>query len=135
VSNVVTINGTLIVGPPSASDSAFPSGVTNILFGTNPPQKPAPVQTSNVRQVNSPAAFVPLDGVGVGETLTQGNTFYARMQSPMQLRFTFQVTPVDVVSVVYPKGLLIMEIDEQHPIKLVEVMGVGTIEYFVSGNQ
>ena len=132
--NVVTISGTLIAGPPAASDSAFPSGVPNILFGTQPPQKQAPGQTQNVRQVNSPLAFVPLDGVGAGETLTEGNTFYARVQSPMKLRFTFKETPVDVVSVVYVKGVCLMEIDEQHPIKLVEVMGIGTIEYFVSGN-
>lgn len=134
--NVVTISGTLISGPPSASDSAFPAGVTNIVFGTNPPQKPAPVQTgAQVRQVNSPLAYVALDGVGVGETLTEGNTFHFRSQSPMKLRFTFKETPSDVVSVVYPKGLCIMEIDEQHPLLLVEVMGVGTIEYFISGNQ
>lgn len=131
--NVVTISGTLIAGPPSASDSAFPSGVTNILFGT--PQKPAPVQTgAQVRQLNSPVAFVPLDGVGVGETLIEGNTFYARTQSPMKLRITYKETPVDVVSVIYPKGTFVHEVDEQHPILLIEAMGVGTIEYYVSGN-
>jgi len=134
--NVVAINGTLIAGPPTASDSSFPAGVTNIVFGTNPGQKPAPVQTgAQVRQLNSPSTFVALDGVGVGETLIEGNTFYARTQSPMKYRITFKETPVDVVSVIYPKGLLIVEIDEQHPILLIEAMGVGTIEYYVSGNQ
>jgi hypothetical protein len=135
VSNVVNINGTLISGPPVASDSSFPSGVTNIVFGTQPPQKSANVQTQNVRQVNSPTAFVSLDGVGVGETLTQGNTFYARVQSPMQLRFTFDSTPTPIVSVIPVQGLYIFEADPSHPIILVEVMGSGTIEYFVSGNQ
>lgn len=134
--NVVAINGTLISGPPTASDSSFPAGITNIVFGTNPAQKPAPVQTgAQVRQLNSPTAFVPLDGVGVGETLIEGNTFYMRMQSPIKLRITFKETPLDIVSVIYPKGLLIIEVDEQHPILLIEAMGVGTIEYFVSGNQ
>ena len=133
--NVVTINGTLIAGPPQSSDSAFPAGVTNIVFGTTPTQKQAPVQTgAQVRQVNSPLAYVALDGVGVGETLTEGNTFYMRIQSPMKLRLTFKETPTDVVSVLYPQGLAVVEIDPQHPLILAEVMGIGTIEYFISGN-
>ncbi len=135
MSNVVTITGSLVAGPPQASDTAFPSGVTQIAFATQPTQKPAQVQTgAQVRQVQSPTVFVPLDGVGTGETLTQGTTLYVRVIGPMRLRATFADTPLDVVSELPAKGLLVFEVDEAHPLKLLEAKGSGTVEYFISGN-
>jgi hypothetical protein len=91
---------------------------------------------SNV-DVNSPApAFQALDGVGAGQSVTQGNTLYLRTTAPMTMRFTF-ADPMggpDIVSLVPVQGLLIWEGSALGYLKLIEAQGVGGIEYFVSGN-
>lgn len=111
--------------------------MTQVPFTTTPLQKQALVQTgAQVRLVTSPAAYVPLDGVGTGETVTQGTLLYLRTQlgNPMMLRLTFADAP-DLVSEVPVKGLLVVEMDEVHYLKLLEAKGSGTVEYYVSGVQ
>lgn len=134
--NVVNVSGTLTAGPAQTSDTSFPTGVTSVPFAVV--QRAAPVQTgAQVRLVNSAGAYVPLDGVGTGETVTKANLLYLNTKdSAMWVRLTFANSPgSDVVSELPVKGPAAITVDETHYLKLVEAKGTGTIEYYASGNE
>lgn len=134
-SNIVKLTGSLLAGPAKASCSTFPSGIVNATIELRPPNKIATVFVSHVRNVASPSAFVILDGVGSGETVSQGTLFYFRTQNEIRLRLTFDDgSGGDVVSEVPVDGLYIGEIPASKYLKLVEAQGSGVVEYFVSGN-
>jgi hypothetical protein len=136
MSDAVVLSGSIIAGPTGAGDCGFPSGITNIVFSSYPPQKSSGAKTSNSKTVNSASVYVALDGVGTGETVTQGNFLYLRSTSPLLVRLTTQPTSGgDVVAVVPIHGVMILEFPAANYLKLLEVQGVGTVEYLVSGNQ
>lgn len=135
MSDSVTLSGSIIAGPQGAGDCGFPSGILNIVFSSFPPQKSAAAKTSSSKQLNSPSAFTALDGVGTGETVTQGNFLYLRSNSPTQIRLTTKASSgPDVVAVVPLQGVMIIEFPTTNYLLLLEAQGVGTLEYFVSGN-
>src|ERR1700741_2715507 len=110
--SVLTLNGTLIGGPPSIGDCSFPSGTTKITFGLCPSQKRAlALSGPQVRTINSPSSYIPLDGVGTGETVTQAETLYLRTTVPILVRITTFSSGGDVVSVIPVQGVLLMEFD------------------------
>lgn len=94
----------------------------------------APVSIAHAKAVNSPSAYVELDGIGTDESVTEAIFLYVNTQSPMKLRVTFTDTP-DVVSEIWVQGPFVIEMPSSNPIKLLEAKGVGTIEYFAAGNQ
>lgn len=132
----VNFSGSIIAGPIGSGDCGFPSGVTNISFTSLPPLKAASASGYQSKVVNSPSAFVELTGVGTGETVTQANFLFLRTSSPMQVRLTMNPSSgSDVVSILFIQGVHILELPSLNYLKLLEAQGVGTIEYFVSGNQ
>jgi len=141
MSDSVTLLGNLTAGPQSVCEGGFPSGVLQVNFGLagscpGAGTKPAPKKFWASQAVNSPGAFVALAGVGTAETVTQANVLYARTTTAMKLRLTFldPAGGADIVSIVNVEGLMILEPPATGYIKLLEVMGAGTIEYFASGN-
>jgi hypothetical protein len=132
-----SLTAELVAGPASVSDNPFPSGVTTIPFGLNPPAKQYNVDTGkNVATVNSPSAFVALGGVGALGPVTQGHTLYIRTIQPMTIRETTAVPSSADNVVVYPlNGVTIREYPADHYLKLIEVEGAGQIEYWAAGNQ
>jgi hypothetical protein len=136
VASSVVLTASLIAGPQGASDCGFPAGVTSLNFGLTPPQKPAPALIDGARNINSPGSYVTLDGLGPTSTVTQANFVYLRTQSPFKVRIT-QADPAggpDIVSVVNLQGVMLLEFPTTGYAKLVEVQGVGTVEYLLSGN-
>jgi len=137
----VTLLGNLTAGPQGVCEGGFPSGVLQVAFGLagscpGAGTKPAGKKFWSSFSVNSPVAFVALDGVGSGQSVTQANTLYLRTTAQMLVRMTF-ADPAggpDIVSVVTVKGILILEPSDAGYLKLLEAQGAGTIEYFASGN-
>jgi hypothetical protein len=87
--------------------------------------------------INSANAFVELDGVGSTDPVTQGNFLFLRTVVPMVMRLTM-ADPAggpDLVSQVPVHGLLITEFSAAGYLKLLEIKGVGGVEWFISGNQ
>lgn len=134
--DALVLTGSIVLGPVGSGDCSFPASTTNVPFSSYPQSKPAAVSIRHAKSINSAAAFVALDGVGTGESVTQANFLYARSTSPMKYRLTQAdyAGGADIVSVVETQGLLINEFPTVGYLKLLEVQGVGTIEYVASGN-
>ena len=135
MSNVVTVKGTLLAGPPKSSCNGFPSGLVNAAFELTPPNKAADVSTYSAPNLNSPVSFAELDGIGDGNTVTKGTFLYVRTSSKMTIRITQGEGDDAVVSTLYVQGLFMQEFPSSNPLTLLEAQGVGVIEYFASGNQ
>lgn len=133
--NVVRFEGSLIAGPSASSCSGFPSAVVNATFSLTPSNKIATVSASHLKVVNSASAYVALDGIGDGETVTQGTFLYLHASTEMLIRCTFaNGSDPDIVSVMVVSGLFAFEASASKYLKLLEAQGVGVVEYFASGN-
>ncbi len=142
-SNTVTLAGTITVGPQGICEGGFPAGLLQLPFGLGSGlgscggSKPAARKFWSHSEVASQNAYVALDGVGTGESVTRANTLYLRTTAAVLLRLTL-ADPAggpDIVSVVPMQGLWIQEFGNQGYLKLLEVQGTAGIEYFVSGDQ
>lgn len=133
---VVQVKGQILAGPPKSSCSPFPAGFVNIDFTTRSTNKAAAVSAYQSRSLNSPSSFAGLDGVGSGETVTKATFLYLRTATAMTIRLTTDDGSGGSVTAVIPvDGFLLMEFQTAKFLKLVEAQGVGTVEYFASGNE
>lgn len=137
--SLLSLTGTLVEGPPTACDDAFPAGSTDIPFELNTGACGKQVGASTGRQLltlNSPAAFVTLSGVGPGQTVTQALTAYLRVRTGgFQFRVTYN--GFGVPALLPSSGLFIHEADQTQNayITKIEVQGAGQLEYYASGLQ
>lgn len=135
MSNAIQLASRLTLGPvDTVTDSTLPSGFTSIQFGLRPSKKSALVSSGSVRTIASPSSYVALDGVGTGESVTQGNLLYLRSSSAMLLRLTTYSSGGDIVAVLPVDGVFMMEFDRSRYLKLIEVQGTGTVEWLVTGD-
>jgi hypothetical protein len=125
---------TLLAGPSEVCEGdTFPAGGTTIPLALLGTWKPYVVDSGRqLYNVASPAAFVPLNGVGASGPVTQAHTLYLRVLAPVQVQLTY----FGVVSaqVVYLSGLLLVEPDPAHPVTAVAVMGTAQVEFLAVGN-
>jgi hypothetical protein len=131
----VALTGQLVAGPAGSSGNSFPAGSSQIPFATNPDPKPANVSTGDVQVNVSAQSYAALAGVGAGGAVTQGTLLFFRCNSPMQLRTTTYNSGGNVQAVEVVNGLKIVEFDQGAYLVLLEVIGSGPVEYFVSGPQ
>lgn len=141
--NSVTLLGTLTAGPQGACEGGFPSGVLQLQFGLagscpGAGTKPAARKFWTNTNVNTPSpAFITLDGIGTGQSVTKANTLYLRTTAQLKLRATF-ADPAggpDIVAIIPNQGLWIAEFPDLGYLKLLEAQGVGGIEYAAFGNE
>jgi len=134
----VVLSGQMIAGPPAAGDS-FPGSQLNVplqFISGGQAGKGYGVATGVLtRLVQSPLAFVPLQGVGPTDTVTKGDTLYFKCDSPMDLRVTQDDgvggTTIHLEPGVH--GVLLKEFSTIKPLVLLEVQGTGKMEYYISG--
>lgn len=128
----VALSGAITATPEGSS--AFPTATLSAALGLSQGTGKGFTAGTGIlrRTISSPAAFITLEGTPA--TVAQANFLYARGDSPMQLRLTFDdgANP-DIVSVVPLNGPLILEIPDAQFLKLFEVQGSGTIEYMLTG--
>lgn len=141
--NTVTLLGTLTAGPQGVCEGGFPAGVLQLPFGLagscpGAGTKPSAKRFWSTIGINTPSpAFITLDGVGAGQSVTRANLLYLRTIIPMKIRLTM-ADPAggpDIVSILTPQGLVIVEFQDSGYLKLLEAQGVGSIELLVSGNE
>jgi hypothetical protein len=127
-------SGTLNCGPADVSDDESPGGSSNIPYQTSPAPKWLGSATGDMRMtVASGGSFVPLPGVGPGGPVLQGAFLYLWTDGPMLVRTTTYNESGNVQAVEPVSGLKVVEFDPDHYLALLEVQGVGEVEYFVGG--
>lgn len=144
--DLVTLQGALSAGPQEVCDGSYPAtGTLSIAFGIGQgafgttcaggASKPAAKRTWNALDVNSPGAYVVLEGIGAGG-VAQANLLWLRSASALLVRLTFAnpAGGADIVSVIPVQGLAIVEPSATGYLKTLEVQGTGRLEYFASGN-
>lgn len=134
----IVIDGTLSVGPQSASDNAFPSMTVGEPLSLTPQQKLSNACSGTVvRNLISPSAYLALSGVGATDAVTKGDTLYFRTNAPILVRLTM-ADPAggsDIVSILPVFGLVITEFQPTGYLKLLEAKGSATLTYLISGPQ
>lgn len=132
------LTGNLTAGPTAVTEGVFPSmrADVQLAFIDGSQGKSAERMTGVLsRQINSPSAYVPLQGVGPTDTVTQGNTLYLKSNAPVNIRITQDDGSggTDVTEMLGVHGLVVREFSTIYPLELVEIQGSATIEYFFSG--
>jgi hypothetical protein len=123
----ISLSGVIVLGP-SGSSVAFPGAETTIpLVATN--NDYAVSSPAGLMNVNSASAYVAMPGVGAAGPVTAGRLLYVRTDGPLSIRMTAGST----TAVVMVDGLLVTEFAEAAPLTLLEVEGVGRVEYLVAG--
>lgn len=128
----VSLTAQLIGGPsPVCGDGSFPSGISNIPFGLNPPNGKSYVVTTGVQEanINSPGSFVVLGGIGT--TVGNAHTLYLRTVQPILIEISQNGLSTYTVSV---NGLFFLEPATGNEVQTVQVKGVAAIEYYAAGN-
>lgn len=89
------------------------------------------------QSVNSASAFVPITGVGPTGSVTQGLFLYLKTDARFMVRVTQKGTTnldPDIVSTFPLQGMLMMQFPLENTLKLLEVEGIGPVDFFVGGN-
>lgn len=130
------VEGSLIAGPPSATD-VFPAGV--LVHPLSTAQSPKGFQVATgvlTRNLSSALAYLAFPELGTNAAVTRANFLYIRTDSPMLVRMTTDDgSGGNVVSVVPIHGLGLWEFQDAKYLKLLEVQGSGKIEYLLCGQQ
>lgn len=133
MSDSITIQGNLTLGPQGCCDGGLPAGILQLPISVGEcGGKAVATRAYDVRSLTDAAAFVTLGGVG--DIVTQGTTLLVRSNAPITLRLTTFGSP-DVVAVVPLHGLAIWEFPSSNYLKLLEAKGVAKVEYVVTGQQ
>jgi hypothetical protein len=144
VSGQVTLQGSLVAGPPVASDGGFPATSSTTQLGLNTTPKPFTAGTPTLSQtVNSPSSFVQLMCVSTNGPVVNADTFYVKCDGPCVLRLTFDDgtgTNTPAAPVLIPlQGTCLLEPPAQSisgvggPLLKAELQGAATVEFYASG--
>lgn len=134
MAGIIDLSGTLIAGPQTVVDSTFPSMQSTVSLHTSPSPKGWNVCTGVLsRNVNSPSAYVALEGVGPTATVVNADFLYLRSNATLKLKITQTDGLTTLVSEQYFSGLKVIELPSTNCAVLVEVKGTATIEYLASG--
>lgn len=132
----LSLEGSLVGGPASVTDSSFPASLFQVSLGFADGKNKQFNNASGVltRTLASPGAFVVLSGVGSTDTVVQGTALYFKCNSDMLL----EVTTDDgvggsVVAVLPVRGVVVLEVTDLKFIKGLRCKGSGPVEYLVAG--
>lgn len=126
------LSGSLIAGPPTVTDGTFPSMTASAPITTKENPKTYQRATGILRRVETFVAFTDLGEPG--QVVNQATFLYFRSDSPVELRLTTDDgVGGNEVAIVPVDGLCMLEFDATQFLKLLEMNGSATIEYFLSG--
>lgn len=131
----VTLSGQLQIGPKCCGPDDRSNSFINLMLNGGCCAKSYNVATGILQlDINSTGAYIALPGVGAAPGVTHGDTIYFFTKTALLLRLTTDDgAGGSVLSVLPVNGLLILEFNATRFLKLVEVQGAASIEYFVSG--
>ena len=138
----LNVQGTLIAGPPAATDGSFPSMTANTTIATKENPKGYGRATGVLRRQENFAVFTTLLEVGPGAVVTKGHFLWFKSNGPIELRLTTDDgAGGDVLSVIPLDGAFMQEFDiatlAGKFLKLLELNTLGQevlVEYFIAGN-
>lgn len=131
----LALEGSLLAGPPGCGGT-FPTAslAEQLALYTSP--KPYQAATGVLsRTVNSPAAFVPLNALGVAGDVTQCDFLYLKSDGPLILRMV-QDDGSGSGTITYDmpiQGLVLLEFPSAQPLLGISVKGTARIAYLLSG--
>lgn len=132
---MITVQGQIVSGG-GASDGCC-SDMQAVLSFAFAQTIPDTAKAFGRQSVNSPASFVALPGVGSSGNVTQGLFLYLKCPQRIMIRLTQKGTATldpDIVSTFPAQGMVLMQFPIENPLKLLEVQGIGPVEYLVAGN-
>ena len=134
---VLRLSGSLDGGPASSTTESFPASSFSAPLRFRENTKGFSVATGVLtRKLNSVGAFVPLQGVGATDTVTKGTFLYLKSDAAIEVRLTTDDgSGGSVLAVLPPSGFVMIELDPVKFLKLLEAKGLGSLEYFVCGNE
>lgn len=126
-------NATLVAGPTASAECVFPGMTATLPIDLTPNPKSWQVATGVLtRRVSVVApAWLELDGIGSGHTVSEAHFIYIRSDAPILVRTTQGIVAASHTV----QGIFLIEAPESAPIVLLEVQGSGTIEYFAQGQR
>lgn len=128
------ISGALTAGPAAVGDVTFPVASYNtpiagtVSYKVGAPGGPREVATSS-------NVYAALSGVGTTDTVKKALLLYIRANNAVLLRLTTYSAGGDVVAVLPIKGAQVLTFDPDRYLKLVEVSGTATVEWFACGQE
>ncbi len=130
----LNLSGALTAGPQGGGD-VFPASQYIVPVAFREGSKQYTPGTGVLTQVlNSPSAFVRLEGVGPAAPVTQGSFLYLKTDSPIDVRITHDDGSGGQTVVIIPvHGLLMYELPTTKPLELLEAQGASKVEYLVVG--
>lgn len=131
------LSGQLLAGPPPGTDVALGRAMFQISLAlkSGAGYKPFAVASGFITLgLNSPSAYVELQGIGGTTGVTHADTLYLFAYQPILIQLTTDDgSGGDVVSVVPVDGLVVLEFQSTKFLKLLEAKGAAQVEYFASG--
>lgn len=128
------LSGTLNAGPPTVTASTFPAATLSAPIATKEDPKGYQRATGILRRTENFAVFTDL--AEPGNVVTKATFLYFKSDGSIDLRLTTDDgAGGNVVSVAPVEGIFIQEFPSAKFLKLLEMLGNATIEYFLSGNQ
>ena len=132
-----SLDGTLVSGPPVATDNTFPSGVSDITIHTASYPKSwntcTGAQCGRVNNVIGGVPWLTLTGIGPGDLVTEADFFYFRCDSELLVEVTQKVGTGTLVGQHYVQGPFLIQNSTTHPVVLVRLQGSATFEYHAEG--
>lgn len=134
------VQGSLVAGPPAATDGSFPAMTANTTIATKADPKGYARATGVLRRQETFAAFTDLGEPG--NVVTQGHFLWFKSNGPVELRLTTDDgVGGSVLSVLPIDGAFMQEFDIATGagkfLKLLELNTLGQavlVEYFIAGN-
>lgn len=110
------------------------AGDLQFAVGFRCPVQASAVADSLKRSINSPGSFVPLSAVGPTGDVTHGELLYLTSNAPISLRLTTDDgLGGDVVAIREISSLVLQDFPPAKFLKGLEVKGIATIAYLVTG--
>lgn len=126
------LTGSLIAGPPTVTDGTFPGMSATAPISTKENPKTYQRATGILRRTEAYVAFTDLGEPG--NVVNVVTFLYFKSDGPIELRITTDDgAGGDEVAIIPVDGLCILEFDALQFLKLLEMNGSATIEYFLSG--
>lgn len=129
----VRIDGALKAGPTTIGQDRS-TIVTSLALKGGQASKSYQVATGILEVTINNVAYQALPGVGAAPAVTHADTLYFFSDAPILVRLTTDDgAGGSVLSVLPVDGFVMLEFQAQKFLKLVEVQGASSIEYFASG--
>lgn len=132
MSNTLSLEGNIVLGPQNVCEGGGPQGVLNMPFSIGACAcVPAACSASYQKTINAPSVYVTLPGIGPTDSMANCKFLFVRTNASLRLRLTQTGNTVQTLDV---NGLCILQFPSDKALVLLEALGAATIEYVAVGD-